>query len=69
MAVYAPRLFLTEVAGVLVRFLPPHIVRGVVERLRDEVTLVGDDLYFAEAVEIALSTGSRGAGSLLHRPS
>ena len=62
-AVYAPRLFLTEVAGVLVRFLPPSIVRGVVERLRDEVTLVGDDLYFTEAVKIALTTGSRGADS------
>ena len=62
-AVYAPRLFLAEVAGVLVRFLPTNIVRGVVERLRDEVTLVGDDLYFTEAVEIALTTGSRGADS------
>lgn len=62
-AVYAPRLFLAEVAGVLVRFLPPNIVRGVVERLRDEVTLVGDDLYFTEAVEVALATGSRGADS------
>ena len=62
-AVYAPRLFLAEVAGVLVRFLPANIVRGVVERLRDEVTLVGDDLYFMEAVEIAMTTGSRGADS------
>ncbi len=62
-AVYAPRLFLAEVAGVLVRFLPTNIVRGVVERLRDEVTFVGDDLYFMEAVEIALTTGSRGADS------
>ncbi|MEB3760628.1 MAG: type II toxin-antitoxin system VapC family toxin [Desulfurococcales archaeon] len=61
--VYAPRLFLTEVAGVLVRFLSPNIVRGIVERLRDEVTLVGDDLYFTEAVEIALTTGSRGTDS------
>ena len=59
----APRLFLAEVAGVLVRFLSPSIVRGVVEGLRDEVTLVGDDLYFTEAVEIALTTGSRGADS------
>ena len=61
--VYAPRLFIAEVAGVLARFLPTNIVRGVVERLRDEVTLVGDDLYFAEAMEIALTTGSRGADS------
>ena len=61
--VYAPRLFLAEVAGVLVRFLPPGIVRGVVERLRDEIALVGDDLYFTEAVETALTTGSRGADS------
>ena len=61
--VYAPCLFLAEVAGVLVRFLPPNITRGVIERLRDEVTLVGDDLYFTEAVEIALITGSRGADS------
>ncbi len=61
--VYAPRLFLAEVAGVLVRFLPPSVVRDVVERLRDEITLVGDDLYFTEAVEIALATGSRGADS------
>lgn len=58
-----PRLFLAEVAGVLVRFLPHNMVRGIVERLRDEVTLVGDDLYFAEAVDIALATGSRGADS------
>lgn len=49
--------------GVLVRFLPHNIVRGIVERLRDEVTLVGDDLYFAEAVDIGLATGSRGADS------
>ena len=61
--VYAPRLFLAEVAGVLVRFLPLSIVRGVVERLREETTLVGDDIYFTEAVETALATGSRGADS------
>ena len=48
---------------VLVRFLPPNIVRGVVERLREETTLVGDDIYFTEAVETALATGSRGADS------
>ncbi|MCE4600983.1 MAG: hypothetical protein F7C38_05400 [Desulfurococcales archaeon] len=39
------------------------VARGVVGRLRDEVTLVGDDLYFTEAVETALATGSRGADS------
>ncbi len=60
-SIYAPRLFLVEVAGVLVRFLPPNIVRDVVERLRDEVILVGDDLYFTVSVEVALATGSRGA--------
>ena len=61
--VYAPRLFLAEVAGVLVRFLPPSVVRDIVKRLRNEVMLVGDDIYFAEAVETALATGSRGADS------
>ena len=62
-SVYTPRIFLAEVAGVLVRFLPPGTVRDVVERLRGEVVLVGDDLYFKEAVETALATGSGGADS------
>lgn len=59
--VYVPRLFLVEVAGVLVRFLEPSIVEEVAERLRDEFVLIGDDLYFEESVEAALATGSRGA--------
>ena len=59
--VYVPRLFLVEVAGVLVRFLSPNLVRDVIERLRGEITIVGDDLYFEKSIEIAVATGSRGA--------
>ena len=59
--VYAPRLFLVEVAGVLVRFMPPSLVRDIVKRLGEEITLTGDDLYFEKSVRIALATGSRGA--------
>lgn len=62
-SVFAPHLFLAKVAGILVRFLPPRIVRGVVHRLRNAITLVGDDVYFTEAVETALATGSRDADS------
>ena len=61
--VFAPRLFLAEVSGVLVRFLPPSRVRSVVRRLESEIVTVGDDLYFRESVEVALRTGSRGADS------
>lgn len=60
---FAPRLFLAEVSGVLVRFLPPHVVKGVVRRLEREIILVGDEAYFRESVEVALGTGSRGADS------
>ena len=59
--VYVPRLFLAEVAGVLVRFLRPGLVRNVVMRLGEEVTAVGDSLYFEKSIEVALATGSRGA--------
>jgi predicted nucleic acid-binding protein len=59
--VYAPRLFLVEVAGVLVRFLPPNLVKDVIKRLSDEIIIIGDDLYFGKSVEIAIATGSRGA--------
>ncbi len=58
---YAPRLFLVEAVGVLVRFLPPRLVETVADRLREEVTLVGDEVFHEEAVEAALATGSRGA--------
>lgn len=59
--VYAPRLFLVEVAGVLVRFLSHNIVKDIVERLGEEILIIGDDLYFEKSVKIALATGSRGA--------
>ncbi len=59
--VYVPRLFLVEVAGVLVRFLAPSLVEEVVNRLEEEISIIGDDLYFERAVKIALATGSRGA--------
>lgn len=59
--VYAPRLFLVEVAGVLVRFLPPKLVRDIARRLAEEINIKGDDSYFERSVEIALATGSRGA--------
>ncbi len=39
--VYVPRLFLVKVAGVLVRFLPQSMVKQVIERLSEEVLLVG----------------------------
>jgi len=60
-SVYAPRLFLVEVAGVLVRFLAPSLVEEVVNRLEEEINIIGDGLYFERAVKIALATGSRGA--------
>jgi len=59
--VFAPRLFLAEVSGVLVRFLQPSQVRSVIQRLEREIATVGDDLYYRESVEVALKTGSRGA--------
>ncbi len=59
--VYAPRLFLVEVAGVLVRFLSHNIVKDIVERLSEEILIIGDDLYFEKSVKIALATASRGA--------
>ncbi len=61
--VFAPRLFLAEVSGVLVRFLPPSRVRSIVQRLEHEIIVVGDDAYFRESIEVALGTGSRGADS------
>jgi predicted nucleic acid-binding protein len=61
--VYAPRLFLAEVAGVLVRYLMPSNVERVVDALSSEVILVGDEAYFKVSIEIALATGSRGADS------
>lgn len=60
-SIYAPRLFLVEVAGVLVRFLSPNIVNDIVKRLSEEIMIIGDDLYFEKSVKIALATGSRGA--------
>jgi len=57
--VLAPRLFLVEVSGVLVRFLQPRRVRSIVQRLEREFLFVSEDLYFRESVEIALRTGSR----------
>ncbi|BAA79232.2 hypothetical protein APE_0279.1 [Aeropyrum pernix K1] len=62
-SVYAPRLFLVEVAGVLVRYLAPSIVERVLDAFSSKVILVGDEAYFRIAVEIALATGSRGADS------
>jgi predicted nucleic acid-binding protein len=60
---FAPRLFLAELSGVLVRFLPPPVA-GITDRLEAEVAAIGVDLYFfREPVEAALKTGSRGAGS------
>ncbi len=59
--VYAPRLFLVEIAGVLVKFLSPSIVKDVVERFGEEILITGDDLYFEKSIKIALATGSRGA--------
>jgi len=61
--VYVPRLFLIEVAGVLVRYLTPTTVERVVDTLSNEVILVGDEAYFNISLEIALATGSRGADS------
>ena len=37
------------------------LVGDVIERLRGEITIVGDDLYFEKSIEIAVATGSRGA--------
>ncbi len=59
--VFAPRLFLAEVSGVLVRLLQRSQVRSVIQRLEREIVTVGDDLYYRESIEIALKTGSRGA--------
>ncbi len=61
--VFAPRLFLAEVAGVLARFLPTLIVREAIGRLEQEIIIIGDDLYLRESIEVALKTGSRGADS------
>jgi len=61
--VYVPRLFLVEVAGVLVRYLAPTDVEHVVDALSSEVIPVGDEAYFKISLEIALATGSRGADS------
>ena len=58
---YAPRLFLVEVAGVLARRLERKLVDEAVSRLRDVVVLVGDSAFYTEALEAAASTGSRGA--------
>jgi len=61
--VFAPRLFLAEVSGVLARFISSSWVGRAVHRLESEIVTVGDDIYFREAVEVALKTGSRGADS------
>lgn len=60
---FAPRLFLAELSGVLVRFLLPPEVRRITDLLEAEVATIGDDLYFRESVGAALKTGSRGADS------
>ncbi|UXD22234.1 hypothetical protein IPA_02780 [Ignicoccus pacificus DSM 13166] len=59
----APRLLLVEVAGVLVRFIPPERVASVISILKESVITVPDDIFYEDAVELALSTGSRGADS------
>jgi len=61
--VFAPRLFMTEVAGVLVRFISKDAVRNILNRIEKEINTIGDNLYFKESIEIALATGSRGADS------
>ncbi len=58
---YAPRLFLAEVAGVIVRFVPKAVSEEALRKLMGLVITVPDDLFYRKAIEIALSTGSRGA--------
>ncbi|GBF09934.1 hypothetical protein apy_16590 [Aeropyrum pernix] len=54
---------MVEVTGVLVRYLTPTTVKRIVDALSSDVVLVGDEAYFKISVEIALTTGSRGADS------
>jgi len=60
---YAPKLLLVEVAGVLVRFMPPERAAPAISILRELVITVSDAVFYEDALELALSTGSRGADS------
>jgi len=42
---YGPRLLLVELAGVLIRYIPPRIVSDIVERVKMEVVLLDDGVF------------------------
>ncbi len=60
---FAPKLLFVELAGVLVRFIPPKEVSLILSAIRNAVIAVADEVFYEEAIELALSTGSRGADS------
>ncbi len=59
--VYAPRLFLVETGGVIVRYIPRNLAEEAVNRLAKIVATVPDEVFYKESIRIALKTGSRGA--------
>jgi len=58
-----PRLFVVEIAGVLVRYIKPEDVVRVLALLEGVARLVPETEYWGLAKDIALKTGSRAADS------
>ncbi|MDK6028889.1 hypothetical protein QPL79_05890 [Ignisphaera sp. 4213-co] len=56
-------MLLVELAGVLIRYIPPRMISDIVERVEMEVVLLDDGVFYEESIKVALQTGCRGADS------